>query len=93
MSAWMSPMVAKIAWVVMAVGWYGLRIPHVRRSRKTPVMVDAMDASERLRLAISLTGLGILPFVYVVFGEPAFARRAFHPALASVGAAGGTNGL
>jgi len=85
MSALMSPMVAKIAWVVMAVGWFALRIPHVRRSRKTPVALDAMDISERLRLAISLTGLGLLPFAYVIFGEPAFARRLFHPALAWAG--------
>lgn len=87
MTLQMTPMVAKIVWVLMAVGWYALRIPHVRRSRKTPVAADGMDGTERLRLAVSLTGLGLIPFVYVLTGEPTFARRLFHPELAWAGVA------
>lgn len=81
----MTPMIAKLAWVTLAVGWYVLRIPHVRRSRKTPVSVNAMDSTERMRLAVSITGLGIVPFLYVLFGFPAFAKRDFIPAVAILG--------
>ena len=79
--------IAKIIWVALAIGWFTLRIPHDRRSRKTRVARDVMDAREKLRLAISLTGLGIIPFVYVIFGQPSFANRAFAPGLAWLGLA------
>ncbi|MGZ8309338.1 MAG: protein-S-isoprenylcysteine O-methyltransferase, partial [Rhodoplanes sp.] len=36
-------------------------------------------------LTISLTGLGIVPFIYVATGFPAFADYAFQPALAWLG--------
>lgn len=81
----MTPMIAKLVWVALAVGWYVLRIPHVRRSNKTPVSINAMDTSERARLAVSITGLGLLPFAYVLFGFPAFARRDFSIPVAILG--------
>ena len=77
--------IAKIVWLLMAGGWYGLRIPHARRSRKTPIARDAMLWPEKLRLSVSLTGLGIIPFIYVATGAPAFANRGFSPALAALG--------
>lgn len=83
----MTPMIAKIAWVLMAVGWYALRIPHQRKARRTPIALNAMDRQEKLRLAISLTGLGIIPFAYVIFNEPAFARRPFSEPAAWLGIA------
>ncbi len=81
----MTPMIAKLIWVALAVGWFALRIPHDRRSRKTRVARDAMDMRERIRLTISLTGLGIIPFFYVFFNEPGFARRTHMPELAVAG--------
>jgi protein-S-isoprenylcysteine O-methyltransferase Ste14 len=83
--ALMTPMVAKLIWVALVVGWFALRIPHDRRSRKTRVARDAMDIRERMRLTVSLTGLGIIPFIYVLFNEPGFARRSFIPELAWAG--------
>lgn len=83
----MTPMIAKIAWVLLAVGWYVLRIPHERRAKKTPVAFNAMDVTERTRLLISITGLGIFPFLYVIFGFPAFARRDFSIPVAWLGVA------
>ncbi len=83
----MTPMIAKLAWVCLAVGWYALRIPHDRRSKKTPVAFNAMDTSERTRLMISITGLGIFPFLYVIFGFPAVARRDFSVPLSWLGIA------
>lgn len=81
----MTPMIAKLVWVVLGACWYAMRIPHVRRSRKTPVAFNAMDVSERMRLMVSITGLGIIPMVYVLTGFPAFARREFSPGVAMLG--------
>ncbi|MGL4325223.1 MAG: protein-S-isoprenylcysteine O-methyltransferase [Beijerinckiaceae bacterium] len=81
----MTPTIAKIIWVAMAVGWYFLRVPHVRRSKKTPIAQNAMDKAEKIRLLVSLTGLGIIPFVYIATGFPAFARRDFAASQASLG--------
>jgi protein-S-isoprenylcysteine O-methyltransferase Ste14 len=81
----MTTTIAKLIWVALAVGWFALRIPHDRRSRKTKVARDVMDMREKLRLAISLTGLGIIPFIYVIFGQPSFANRAFVPVIAWIG--------
>jgi protein-S-isoprenylcysteine O-methyltransferase Ste14 len=82
---------SKIVWLILGAGWFLLRIPHARRSRKTKVARDVMDRREKLRLAISLTGLGVIPLAYLVagalWGEPAIGRRAFSPGLAMIGVA------
>jgi protein-S-isoprenylcysteine O-methyltransferase Ste14 len=97
----MTPTIANILFVLMAAGWFVLRIPHVRRSRKTPVARDVMDWRERLRLGVSLTGLGIIPLAYAALelipgakktmpGVAAFAglaERSFAASLALAGAA------
>ncbi|MGL4975548.1 MAG: protein-S-isoprenylcysteine O-methyltransferase [Bosea sp. (in: a-proteobacteria)] len=81
----MTLLVAKIAWLVLAGGWYALRIPHVRRSRKTQISRNELGWPEKRRLAISLTGLGILPFIYVATGFPKFANYTFQPLLCALG--------
>lgn len=81
----MTPLIAKIAWLLMAGGWYALRIPHVRRSRKTPIRRDELRWPERLRLAVSLSGLGLVPLFYVAAGLPRSADYAFQPVLAGLG--------
>ncbi|HRK24525.1 MAG TPA: protein-S-isoprenylcysteine O-methyltransferase [Beijerinckiaceae bacterium] len=81
----MTPTIAKAAYVLMAALWYVLRIPHERKARKTPIARDALDARERLRLTVSLTGLGIVPMIYVATGWPAFAARSFSPLAAWLG--------
>ena len=48
----------KIAWVLMAVGWYILRYPFERRALRARVSVDRKKLADRHRLTISLTGLG-----------------------------------
>lgn len=78
--------VAKAIYLILAIGWYVIRIPHERRSRRTPIFRSARGFRERILLSISFTGLGILPFVYVAFGFPRFAKYAFQPTLAWVGA-------
>jgi len=65
--------VSKIAWLTFCVLWFILRLQPRRRSRKTPVRHSARDTREIILLACSLTGLGIVPFVYVATGFPRFA--------------------
>lgn len=67
----------KIAWVVLAIGWYVLRYPFERRARRAGIAVDQKKLPERIRLTVSLVGLGVLPWLYVISGEPHFAS--YHP--------------
>lgn len=80
-------LIAKIAWLAMAGGWYAMRIPHVRKSRKTPISKDNLGWPERLRLAVSLTGLGLIPLLYIATGQPKFATYydLHRPLLTAVG--------
>lgn len=78
--------IAKTIYVLLAVGWYVLRIPHERRARRTPVRQSARGAREYILLAISFAGLGLLPAIYVATGFPRFANYPFQPALAWLGA-------
>lgn len=75
----------KTAWVLLVVAWYVLRIPFERRSRRTKVSRDSKDLPERLRLAISATGLGIVPFIYVATRWPRSASYQAEPVLFLLG--------
>ncbi|MGZ9105278.1 MAG: protein-S-isoprenylcysteine O-methyltransferase, partial [Rhodoplanes sp.] len=81
----MTPTLAKAAVVMIMVGWYVIRFRYARRSRRTPVTRSARGRLETILLTISLTGLGIVPFIYVATEFPAFADYAFQPALAWLG--------
>lgn len=81
----MTPLVAKIVFCVMAVAWYVIRYPFERKAGRTKVARNARDTRETVLMLISLSGLGIVPFVYVATGFPAFADRPFVPALAWLG--------
>jgi protein-S-isoprenylcysteine O-methyltransferase Ste14 len=83
----MSPVAAKIIWVVGCIAWYLIRYPHERRARRTPVVHRGERLRERVLLVISLSGLGLVPFAYVLTGQPAFGDYGFHPLLAWMGAA------
>jgi len=74
----MTPTIAKIAFVVLAVGWYLIRYEYARRSRRAPVVHSARGPRETALLLISLTGLGIVPFTYIATGIPHFADYSFH---------------
>ena len=75
----------KALWVLLVVAWYVLRIPFERRSRRTKVSRDSRDMAERLRLAVSATGLGVLPFAYVATGWPRSASYGPQPILFLLG--------
>jgi protein-S-isoprenylcysteine O-methyltransferase Ste14 len=83
----MTPLVAKVIWVIGVVGWFIIRYPHDRRSRRTPKRRRSDSARESVLMAISATGLGILPAIYVFGNAPAFANYAFRPWQAWLGAA------
>lgn len=81
----MTPLAAKIVFCLMAVLWYVIRIPHELRSGRTPVARNVRDLRETVLLGISLSGLGLIPLLYVATGFPAFAERSFVPAVAWLG--------
>lgn len=88
----MTPFIAKLAWWVGIIGWYLIRYPHQRRSRRTPIAKTSIaPRRERMRegvlLAISFAGLFILPAIYATTGEPRVADYPFHPLLAWLGTA------
>ena len=64
----------KIAWLALAIGWYVLRYPFERRAKRAGIAVDQKQLPERIRLTVSLIGLGVLPLLYVVT-----AGRILHP--------------
>ncbi len=65
--------IAKAGWVILAASWWIIRLPFERKAKRARIGRDEMKRDERIRLAISLTGLGVLPFCYVAFGFPRFA--------------------
>jgi protein-S-isoprenylcysteine O-methyltransferase Ste14 len=64
---------AKIIWCIGVVGWFVIRYPHARRSRRTAKLRIFNRNIERALLTISTCGLGIVPAVYVFTGVPSFA--------------------
>jgi len=64
---------AKIIWCVGVIAWFVIRYPHARRSRRTAKQRVAYRKLELVLLSISTLGLGIVPAIYVVSGQPRFA--------------------
>jgi len=83
----MTLLAAKVIWCLGVVGWFVIRYPHERRARRTPKLRRSDRGRELVLMAISATGLGILPAVYVFTNAHAFASYAFRPSQAWLGAA------
>ncbi|MGV3635450.1 MAG: protein-S-isoprenylcysteine O-methyltransferase [Pseudorhodoplanes sp.] len=83
----MTPTIAKAILVIGAVSWFVIRWPHQRRSWKTKTRLDQRSTLEKILLTCSFTGLGIIPFFYVLSGRPRFADYTFQPVMAWLGAA------
>ena len=83
----MTPTIAKIIWLVFMIGWVVLRQRPGQHSRRTAISYSGRDLRERLLMAASFTGLGIIPFVYVTTHFPRFADYPFMPVLAYLGVA------
>ena len=81
----MTPTLAKVALVLLWVGWYIIRYPYARRSRRFAIAHSARGLHDTVLLLISLTGLGIIPITYIAAGRPRFADYTFHPLQAWLG--------
>jgi protein-S-isoprenylcysteine O-methyltransferase Ste14 len=83
----------KVLWVLHVVVWYVLRRPFDRRARKLNLTVNRRKGADTVRLAVSLTGLGIIPAIYVATGQPNFASYPASPTLILLGIASGIGAL
>src|SRR5215475_11617302 len=77
---------AKLIWGLGLIGWFAIRQPHARRSRRTPKVTRDDPVRDRALLALPLIGMSLIPGIYVLTGEPRFADYPFQPALAWAGA-------
>jgi protein-S-isoprenylcysteine O-methyltransferase Ste14 len=80
-----TPAVAKAICILGGIAWFVVRYPHQQRSWTTPIRTSVRDFRETVLLAISLTGLGIVPWTYVATGFPRVADYPFSAALAWAG--------
>ena len=78
----MTATAAKIIWLLFMAGYVALRVGPRLNARKTPVRQSARNAREPVLMASALTGLGIVPLIYVATGWP---RSADYPFLAAQG--------
>jgi len=75
----------KIIWALGCIAWFAIRWPHQRRSWRTPVVARPNPTRDRVLMAISFTGLFLLPLTYALTGQPKFANYPFLPAQAWLG--------
>jgi protein-S-isoprenylcysteine O-methyltransferase Ste14 len=78
---------AKLLWCLGVIGWFAIRYPHERRARRTPKKLREHRARELVLLTISITGMLVLPVIYVFTGWPQLADYQFRPAFAWLGGA------
>jgi protein-S-isoprenylcysteine O-methyltransferase Ste14 len=81
----MTPRFSKVVFFVLVIGWYLIRYEHAHRSRREKIAWSARGPRETALLLTSLTGLGILPLIYVATAIPHFAAYTFHPIPAWLG--------
>jgi protein-S-isoprenylcysteine O-methyltransferase Ste14 len=78
---------AKLVWWAGVLGWFAIRWPHQRRSRKTPVASRRERVRDSVLLVISTTGLFVVPVIWVTSGAPRIADYPFQPVLTWLGTA------
>ena len=81
----MTLFIAKLIWGFGCLAYFIIRQPHQRRARKTPVADRRDRMRELILMAISYSGLFIIPLFYVLTGQPEFADYTFHPFEAWIG--------
>ncbi len=79
--------IAKLIWLAGCVGWWAIRYPHERRSRKTAIARRTQKTRERVLLTISFCGLFVVPLIYAITNQPKFASYELQPLLTWLGAA------
>lgn len=83
----MTPLAAKVIWLIGVVGWFIIRYPHQRRARRTPKLRRSDRGRELVLMAISATGLGVIPMIHVFTPVLRFADYPMQPWQGWVGAA------
>ena len=87
----MTVTLSKIIWFAFIISWSVLRLRPQRHSRKTPIRDSRRDAREIILLGCSLTGLGIIPCIYLAAQFSShfrgFADYTFSPVQAYLGIA------
>lgn len=82
----MTVTIAKIIWLLGGVCWYAIRFPFERRNKKkNRIVTSRFDIRETTLLGCSLSGLGIVPLIYVFTGQPAFADYPLQPVATVLG--------
>ncbi len=77
----------KIIWCAGVIGWFVIRYPHARRSRRTVKARVANRKLERVLMTISFCGLGVVPGLFVFSDLLKFADYLLQPWQPWVGAA------
>jgi protein-S-isoprenylcysteine O-methyltransferase Ste14 len=80
-----TPFLAKLAWWAGIIGWFVVRYPHQRRSRRTPVAENLGRIRDHVLLAISFCGLFAVPAIYALTDQPKLADYPFHTGAAWLG--------
>ncbi len=83
----MTPTLSKVIWLAFGLGWFLLRLQPRRHSRKTPVRFSGRSLREYALLGVSLTGLGIVPCIYLAAHFPRFADYPLVPVMSYLGIA------
>jgi protein-S-isoprenylcysteine O-methyltransferase Ste14 len=78
---------AKLLWCLGVIGWFAIRYPHERRTRRAPKKLRGDRARDLALLTISATGMLVVPGIYVLTGWPRLADYQFRPTLAWLGGA------
>ena len=76
---------AECIWGCGCVAYFLIRYPYQRRARKTPVAQRREPLREKALMAVSYSGLFVIPLIYVLTDQPGFASYAFHPLQAWLG--------
>jgi protein-S-isoprenylcysteine O-methyltransferase Ste14 len=81
----MTPLVAKLIWIVGVIGWYVIRYPYQRRSARLAIAKSTGGVRDRMLLIIAGLCQFALPLFYVVSGQPRIADYGFNPVQAWFG--------
>lgn len=81
----MTLFIAKLIWGFGCVAYFVIRYPHQRRARKTAVAQRRVTGREKMLIAISFSGLFLVPLFYVLTDYPEFATYPFSPVAAWFG--------
>jgi protein-S-isoprenylcysteine O-methyltransferase Ste14 len=81
----MTVAIAKIVWGLGCICWFAIRYPHQRRARKTPVAERRDRVRDMVLMAISFTGLFLVPVTFALTSQPKFASYDFDPPQAWLG--------